>query len=210
MSSQRAPARRGGRLPANEERPCLRYFGTTQAVSTSTVTVGDLEFRYRSAGPPDGEAIIALHGFPETSISFTTLLEAGGAAGYRVIAPDQRGYSPGARPDPADTSSYYYDKIVDDVIAIASALGIERFHLVAHDHGCLVGWCVAARYPQHVATYVPMSVPHPDAFSEAMVSDPEQQVASREHPLSAAAKPASHHHCLTASDQAGQTGVVVI
>lgn len=165
-----------------------------QAVSTTTVTVGDLEFQYRYAGPPDGEAIIALHGFPETSISFTELLEAGAAAGYRVIAPDQRGYSPGARPDPADTSSYYYDKIVDDVIGIAAALGIERFHLVAHDHGCLVGWCVAARYPQHVATYVPMSVPHPDAFSKAMVSDPEQQEASRKHQLSSVAMPAKRHH----------------
>ena len=165
---------------------------TAQTVSISTVTVGDLEFRYRSAGPPDGEAIIALHGFPETSISFAALLEAGAAAGYHVIAPDQRGYSPGARPDPADTSHYYYDKIVDDVIAIASALGIERFHLVGHDHGCLVGWCAAARYPEHVATYVAMSVPHPDAFSDAMISDSEQQIASRKQVLFAATKSTCH------------------
>jgi|EP01046_Picozoa_sp_COSAG06_P036683 pimeloyl-ACP methyl ester carboxylesterase len=163
--------------PCVDFAPLCAHQGT---ISIDTVAVGDLEFRYRSAGPPDAtQAIIALHGFPETSISYTLLLEAGAAAGYRVIAPDQRGYSPGAQPDPADTSHYYYDKIVDDVIAIAAALGIERFHLVAHDHGCLVGWCAAARYPQHVASYCPMSVPHPDAFSKAMVSDPEQQAASR-------------------------------
>lgn len=133
-----------------------------------------LAFRCRAAGPDGGEPVICLHGFPATSAWFNQLLEAGASAGFRMIAPDQRGYSPGARPDPADTRNYHYDFMVADIVALATALGLGRFHLVAHDHGCLVGWCVAARHPDRVASFTAMSVPHPAAFAVALREDEAQ------------------------------------
>lgn len=136
-----------------------------------------LSFRCRAAGPEGGEPVICLHGFPATSAWFNLLLEAGAAAGFRMFAPDQRGYSPGARPDPADTRNYHYDLIVGDVVALANALGLQRFHLVGHDHGCLVGWCVSARYPQRVASFTAMSIPHPAALAIALHGDPAQIMA---------------------------------
>jgi len=144
-----------------------------------SVKASGLEFQCRTAGPADGVPVLCLHGFPETSAYFNVLLEAGAAAGFRMIAPDQRGISPGARPDPADTANYHYDLIVGDVIAIADALGLTKFHLVAHDHGCIVGWCVAARYPQRLASYTGMSVPHPAALATAIRDDPDQTKASQ-------------------------------
>ena len=145
-----------------------------------------MEFRCRTAGPETGEPVICLHGFPETSVSFFPLLKAAcsfthvharSLGGYRVVAFDQRGYSPGARP--TDVAEYDYPLIVDDVIAVADALGFERFHLVGHDHGCIVGWCVAAKYQERVASYTPMSVPHPRAFADALMNDPDQTAASQ-------------------------------
>jgi pimeloyl-ACP methyl ester carboxylesterase len=67
--------------------------------TTTPVTVGDLTFDVRFAGPADGAPVFLLHGFPETSLSWTQVAPRLAEAGLRVIAPDQRGYSPGARPE---------------------------------------------------------------------------------------------------------------
>ncbi len=69
-------------------------------------------------------------------------------AGYRAVAPSQRGYSPGARPDLADTANYHIDRLVDDAMAIADACGngAARFHLVGHDWGGSIAWALADRY----------------------------------------------------------------
>src|ERR1051325_11284397 len=72
------------------------------AISTTRITVGDLVFDVRVAGPESGPVVILLHGFPETSYEWRHQLGALAAAGYRAVAPDQRGYSPGARPAAVD------------------------------------------------------------------------------------------------------------
>ena len=74
-----------------------------------------------------------LHGFPQTSACWTPLLETLAAAGYRAVAPDQRGYSPTARP--TAVAAYRLSELVADVVAIADRLGAEIFHLVGHDWG---------------------------------------------------------------------------
>ena len=147
------------------------------AIELSEVTAGDKTFVVRTAGPADGEPVVLLHGFPQTSHSWRHQLEALAAAGYRAIAPDQRGYSPGARPEAVE--DYSILKLVGDVLAIADALGIERFHLVGHDWGAGVAWQVAGRHQERVRTLTILSVPHPKAFGRAIQGDAGSDQAER-------------------------------
>lgn len=146
-------------------------------IELSDVAVGDKTFVVRTAGPADGEPVILLHGFPQTSHSWRHQLEALGAAGYRAIAPDQRGYSPGARPDAVE--EYSILELVGDVLAIADALGVGRFHLVGHDWGAGVAWQVAGRHQDRIRTLTILSVPHPKAFGRAIKGDGGSDQAER-------------------------------
>ena len=107
---------------------------------------------------------------------WSELLPVLAAAGYRVLAPDQRGYSPGARPGSA--GDYQLAELVADVEALADALGFERFHLVGHDWGSAVGWALAGQSPQRLLSWTALSLPHLDAFAEAVNNDPDQQSRS--------------------------------
>ena len=133
-------------------------------------------------GPPDGPLVILLHGYPQSRHAWREQVPALAAAGYRAVAPDQRGYSPGARPDPADLSNYGYDRLIADVIDMADGAGARgRFHLVGHDWGGQVAWGVAARHPDRLASLAILSRPHPTAFVAALTGDPEQKHRSRHH-----------------------------
>lgn len=126
-----------------------------------------MQFRARVAGlAGPGEGVILLHGFPETSHMFVPLIEAASARGHPVVAFDQRGYSPGARPGGID--AYLYPELVADVTAVADAVGFDRFHLVGHDWGCVVGWGVTSRNPERVVSYTAMSIPHPQVLIPAL------------------------------------------
>ena len=136
-------------------------------IEESTVSIGgDLTFRLRSAGPVDGRLVVLLHGFPETSASWTAVMSSLAAEGYRAVAFDQRGYSPGARP--ADVASYSLSHLVADVLAVADDLGGHRFDLVGHDWGGIVAWYVAGAHPDRVRTLSIASTPHPLAFGAAV------------------------------------------
>jgi pimeloyl-ACP methyl ester carboxylesterase len=141
--------------------------------SAAPVTVDGLTFDVRTAGPDDGEPIVLLHGFPETSLSWNQVAPRLAAAGLRVIAFDQRGYSPGARP--TDVDSYATDRLAGDVLGVADALGVDRFHLVGHDWGSAVSWVVAGRHPERVHTITAVSVPHLTAYNAALTNDPDQR-----------------------------------
>jgi pimeloyl-ACP methyl ester carboxylesterase len=136
------------------------------------LAVGDLVFDARADGPDDGELVLLLHGFPQTSFSWRNQLGALSAAGYRAVAPDQRGYSPGARP--TDVGEYRVERLVGDVLGFADALGVERFHLVGHDWGGAVAWQVAGRHPERLRTLTSLSTPHPAAFRRS-IQDGEQR-----------------------------------
>ena len=90
------------------------------------------------------------------------------AEGYRTVAPDQRGYSPGARPE--GRRAYRVEKLVGDVVALIGEIGAGPVHLVGHDWGAMVGWSVAANHPDLVRTWTSVSVPHPAAFTRSMTS----------------------------------------
>jgi pimeloyl-ACP methyl ester carboxylesterase len=130
------------------------------------LAVGGLVFDARAAGPADGELVLLLHGFPQTSLAWRQQLEALGDAGYRAVAPDQRGYSPGARP--VDVGEYRAERLVGDVLGFADALGAPTFHLVGHDWGGAVAWQVAGRHPERLRTLTSVSTPHPAAFRRSI------------------------------------------
>ncbi len=133
------------------------------------VGVGTHTFDALVDGPEDGELVLLLHGFPQTSASWHDQVAALAAAGYRAVAPDQRGYSPRARP--TEPAAYAMPALVGDVIAFADALGAERFHLVGHDWGGAVAWQVAGRHPDRLHTLAAVSTPHPEALRRAYRGD---------------------------------------
>ena len=138
-------------------------------VAVTQVDVNDFTYNVRISGPVDGEVVILLHGFPQTSYEWRHQLRALGEAGFRVVAPDQRGYSPGARPPRVE--DYKVTHLVEDVIGLADAMGADRFHIVGHDWGAIVAWAVAIVARERVITANPISVPHPDAFAKVL-NDP--------------------------------------
>jgi pimeloyl-ACP methyl ester carboxylesterase len=134
-------------------------------------------FRCRTCGMANtGDPVILLHGFPETSHMWTKVLLSLAAQGYRCLAPDQRGYSPGARP--AEIAAYTIDKIASDVIALADLVGFSKFHLVAHDWGAGCGWTVIQLYPDRIQSWTALSIPHMAAFETAKKTDADQQKRS--------------------------------
>jgi pimeloyl-ACP methyl ester carboxylesterase len=135
-------------------------------VRLTSIAVGGLTFDVRVAGPPDGVPVMLLHGFPQTSWCWRHQIDALVAAGHRVLAPDQRGYSPGARP--SGVRSYALPKLVDDVLGLADHEGLDRFHLVGHDWGAMVAWRLAATDADRVRSLTALSVPHPQAFRDAL------------------------------------------
>jgi pimeloyl-ACP methyl ester carboxylesterase len=148
-----------------------------EVVSLRKIKSGAYIFRTRLAGFGGTRGnLILLHGFPETSIMWQPLLVNAAKAGYQVVAFDQRGYSPGARPDGRD--QYKVVDLISDVLAVADAVGFEDFHLVGHDWGSAVGWSIVLQHPSRVQSWTSLSIPHIASFGEALANDPEQQKKS--------------------------------
>jgi len=126
-----------------------------------------LTFDVVDGGPADGEPVVLLHGFPQDSSAFDRLSPVLHSAGLRTLAPDQRGYSPGARP--AGRGAYRLRETVEDVLALLESAGLPSAHVVGHDWGGIVGWALAAWHPWRVRTLTALSVPHPAAMAQAMV-----------------------------------------
>ena len=130
-----------------------------------------LVFRVRVWGLENqGPPLVLLHGFPSSSIMWQHLGVSAAAEGYRVVAIDQRGTSPGARP--AELEAYAMPNFLGDVMAIADVLGFERFHLGGHDLGCVVSWMMASQHPERLESLSCLSVAHPATLRSTLVDDP--------------------------------------
>lgn len=138
------------------------------------IEANGLTFRAREHG--EGTPVLLLHGFPETSRMWEPLMERLAGEGFHCLAPDQRGYSPGARP--ADVAAYRYTEMASDVFGFMDAMGWERAHLIGHDWGAAAGWAAVGTQPERVMSWVPMSVPHLQAFGTAIRENEEQQEKS--------------------------------
>jgi pimeloyl-ACP methyl ester carboxylesterase len=139
-----------------------------QAGAVDSFRRDGLTFDVRDAGPPDGEPVVLLHGFPQDSAAWDQVAPALHRAGLRTLAPDQRGYSPMARP--RGRGRYRLRETTADVLALLDAAGLESAHVVGHDWGGIVGWALGAWHPDRVRTLTALSVPHPAAMAKAMVT----------------------------------------
>jgi pimeloyl-ACP methyl ester carboxylesterase len=126
---------------------------------------GELIFDVRDGGPEGGEPVVLLHGFPQDGTSWKHVQPLLQQAGVRTLTPDQRGYSPGARP--AGRRAYVIDELVADVLALLDQAGLASAHIVGHDWGGLVGWTLAGNHPERVRSLTALSTPHPTAMLRA-------------------------------------------
>jgi pimeloyl-ACP methyl ester carboxylesterase len=138
--------------------------------------VGELTFDVRVDGPDGGRPVLLLHGFPETSLSWAAVTPLLAGAGLRTYAPDQLGYSPGARP--AEVDAYALPSLAQVTADLMTALEIPRADVVGHDWGANTAWALAAWHPDRVRSLTAVSVPHPGAFTAAYRADPEQKERS--------------------------------
>ncbi|MFZ5670764.1 MAG: alpha/beta fold hydrolase [Pseudomonadota bacterium] len=138
---------------------------TGQDAEHRTVSIDGLDFHVVLAGA--GEPLLLLHGFPDSAALWREMIPILVAGGFRIIAPDQRGF--GLSAAPTDPRAYDLDRIADDAIALLDALGVGRAALVGHDWGAVVGWALAARRPDRFRGYVALSVGHPNAYARAGV-----------------------------------------
>ncbi|GAA0577678.1 alpha/beta hydrolase [Paractinoplanes ferrugineus] len=132
-----------------------------------------LTFDVFRGGPAGGGTALLLHGFPQNSRSWAAVQPGLWNAGLHTVAIDQRGYSPGARPEGID--AYRTAEAADDAVAVLDELGLGRVHVLGHDWGSLTGWQLAIRHPERVRTLTAVSVAHPAALWRALKIDPDQR-----------------------------------
>ena len=138
--------------------------------------VGAVTLHVVEAGPPDGPAVILLHGFPESWFGWRHQIGALAAAGFRVVVPDQRGY--GASDKPRGTEAYRLPHLAGDVAGLADALGLGRFRLAGHDWGGVVAFAAAALHPDRVERLAVLNAPHPDTWGPYALTHPTQALRS--------------------------------
>ncbi|MBX9245944.1 alpha/beta fold hydrolase [Actinotalea ferrariae] len=119
-----------------------------------------------AGAPGTAPAAVLLHGFPQDASAYDAVAPRLAAVGVRTLVPDQRGYSPGARP--RGRRAYVVTELVADVLALLDAAGLERAHVVGHDWGGSVAWAFAARHPGRTASVTVLSTPHPAAMAAAL------------------------------------------
>jgi pimeloyl-ACP methyl ester carboxylesterase len=135
-------------------------------ISESSVQVNGVTLNVAQAG--SGPAVLLLHGFPDSWELWRHQIGALADAGYRVIAPDLRGFGKSTRP--SEVSAYAMPELVGDVIGLLDALGVDRASVVGHDWGAVLAWSVAFRAPERVTRLVAVSVGHPVANASAGVA----------------------------------------
>jgi pimeloyl-ACP methyl ester carboxylesterase len=134
------------------------------------ITTNGIQMHYASAG--EGPLVILLHGFPEFWYSWRHQIPALAAAGFRVVAPDLRGW--GKTDKPKGVESYRWETLLKDIDGLRQALGSDQAHLVGHDWGGALAWGYAATYPSHVGRLAVLNCPHPKAFRRLLKSSWKQ------------------------------------
>ena len=134
------------------------------AVAHRYVDLAGVRLHYVEAG--EGPLVVLLHGFPEFWFSWRFQIPALAAAGFRVVAPDMRGYNLSDKPK--GVGSYALEGLARDVERLIPALGEERAAIVGHDWGGIVAWAVAILHPGRVGRLAILNVPHPERFARGL------------------------------------------
>ncbi|MBT3337300.1 MAG: alpha/beta hydrolase [Anaerolineae bacterium] len=140
------------------------------------VETNGIRLHVAQAGSDNDPLIILLHGFPEFSYGWRKQIPYLVEAGYRVWAPDQRGYNLSDKPD--GLASYSIDILAADVIGLIDAAGEKQVFLVGHDWGAAVAWRVAAKYPERLKKLIILNVPHGDVLKKNLLSSFAQLLKS--------------------------------
>jgi pimeloyl-ACP methyl ester carboxylesterase len=135
-----------------------------------------LRFNAVAAGPEDGPLLVLLHGFPETSYAWRHQVAPLAEAGFRVLAPDQRGYAQSAKP--AGVQAYQLNALALDVIGLAQAVGRKNFSVVGHDWGGIVAWHLAMHHAVHIERAAILNAPHPATLLRYALRNPLQLARS--------------------------------
>ena len=113
-----------------------------------------------------GPLVILLHGFPENCYGWLGQIPALVKAGYRVVAPDLRGYNLSEKPK--GLNAYRLDQLASDVEALIFALGEDAAHVVGHDWGGVIAWMVAMMFPERVRKLIIINAPHPTRYLQLL------------------------------------------
>jgi epoxide hydrolase 4 len=144
---------------------------------TSTyIETNGIRLHAMTAGPEDGEPVILLHGFPEFWYSWRKQIQPLADAGFRVLAPDQRGYNLSDKPP--GIRNYQLDRLVKDIVGLIDHLGVEKVSLIGHDWGAAVAWTLAIQYPEKLNRLVILNVPHPGIRKSIIKVIPKQVLKS--------------------------------
>ena len=127
------------------------------------IQVNNIHLNVYVAG--EGEPVLLLHGFPDSNYLWRGVIPHLVNSGYRVIAPDQRGF--GESDAPEGKENYDMALIAEDAVALLDALNVAKAKLVAHDWGAMIGWFLAGTYPERFESYTAISVGHPSAYAAA-------------------------------------------
>jgi pimeloyl-ACP methyl ester carboxylesterase len=141
-------------------------------ITVREVAANGLTFEVAEAGTGDHLAL-CLHGFPELNYSWRFQMPVLAKLGYRVWAPNQRGY--GASSRPANVEDYSADRIVADAAALFDASGAKTLTLVAHDWGGAIAWMFAINRARPIERLVVMNLPHPMRFAAALRHGPQRR-----------------------------------
>ncbi len=139
------------------------------------IKANGMTFTCRTCGlENDGDLVIFLHGFPETSLMWQAPMKELGARNCRCLAPNLRGYSDGARP--LELEAYQCCEMAKDIAALADEVGEKgcKFHVIGQDWGSVLAWAVATIFSERVQTVTGMTIPHTPAFKWAIENNPEQ------------------------------------
>lgn len=144
---------------------------------TIKVKIDDLIFDCRTDGDKENELVIFLHGWPETSYMWKKLMSHFSEKGFYCVAPNLRGYSKDACPK--GKKQYSLDKLANDILGVSKFLNTQKFHLVGHDWGAIIGWKIVHDHQDSILSWTGISVPHLQAFGKAIVVDTEQRKMSQ-------------------------------
>jgi len=138
-------------------------------VTFDYISTNGIKLHTAFSGPKEGKPVILLHGFPDAWFGWESQIHALSSAGFRVIAPDQRGYNLSNKPK--GKKNYRMNILVQDILGLADNLGLDKFYLAGHDFGAIVGWSIAMSSPERLHRLVIANVPHPQVMQKYLRSN---------------------------------------